>query len=225
MARMPPPATPERRPLATRETSWAKAIAAALGRGGASPNGISLAGMLAAVLAGVGLALTPHVTGPWPSVCFLAAALLAVIRLLANMFDGMVALATGRRTPAGELFNEVPDRVSDAAILIGAGYATGGHVELGYAAACAALFVAYVRAEGKVAGGNQEYGGPMAKPQRMAVVIAACVLASFVPQSGLIDETRLGIVGWALLVILVGCVYTAASRLRAVAATLKWGQA
>ncbi len=57
---------------------------------------------------------------------WLLAAALVQLRLLANMFDGMVAVETNTASPVGELFNEVPDRVSDAAILVGLGYAAGG---------------------------------------------------------------------------------------------------
>jgi phosphatidylglycerophosphate synthase len=39
------------------------------------------------------------------------------------MLDGMVALASCRDSKVGELYNEVPDRVSDAAVFIGVGYA------------------------------------------------------------------------------------------------------
>jgi phosphatidylglycerophosphate synthase len=52
----------------------------------------------------------------------------------------MVAIEAGTASPVGELYNEVPDRVSDTATLIGAGYAVGGHPTLGYVAACLALF-------------------------------------------------------------------------------------
>jgi phosphatidylglycerophosphate synthase len=206
--------TPERRPLATRDRRWAVAAAGWLARRGASPNAISLAGLLAATLAGAALAATPHVAAGWGAALFLAAAGLIVTRLLANMFDGMVALQTGQSSPVGELFNEVPDRVSDVAVLLGAGYAAGGRPELGYLAACLALFIAYVRAEGKVAGAPQDYGGPMAKQQRMACVIAACLLSAFLPAS-------LGVMAWALGVILAGGLLTAALRLCRIAAALR----
>jgi len=39
-----------------------------------------------------------------------------------NLLDGMVAIEGGLKTPAGELFNDVPDRISDPLILVGAGY-------------------------------------------------------------------------------------------------------
>ena len=38
----------------------------------------------------------------------------------------MVAVASDRTSKLGELFNEVPDGLSDAATLVGLGYAAGG---------------------------------------------------------------------------------------------------
>ena len=35
----------------------------------------------------------------------------------------MVAVEGGRRTKSGEVFNDLPDRLSDPLILVGAGYA------------------------------------------------------------------------------------------------------
>jgi phosphatidylglycerophosphate synthase len=93
----------------------------------------------------------------------------------------MVALESGKASPVGELYNEVPDRVSDAAICIGAGYAVSGLPELGYLAACVALFVAYVRAEGKVAGAPQDFCGPMAKQQRMFVLTVVALYYALAP--------------------------------------------
>src|SRR5947209_4138786 len=143
MAVNDPAYTPERRPIAARDRAPAKLLAAWLARRAVSPNAISLTGMAAGATAGLAFALTtfPDLTR-W---AFLAAALLVQLRLLANMLDGMVALQSGTGSPLGELYNEVPDRVADTAIFIGAGYATGSFPELGYLAACVALFVAYVR--------------------------------------------------------------------------------
>ena len=47
------------------------------------------------------------------------------LSLLANLLDGMVAMGRGVASPVGELFNEVADRVSDTAILLGLGWAAG----------------------------------------------------------------------------------------------------
>jgi phosphatidylglycerophosphate synthase len=138
--------------------------------------------MICGVAAGVALVFTAYRPG-WERPCFFAAAVLIQLRLLCNMLDGMVAVQTGQASPVGELYNEVPDRVSDTAVFIGAGYAWGSRPELGYLAACVALFVAYVRAEGKVAGAHQEFCGPLAKPQRMFLMTVAALYLALVPQS------------------------------------------
>src|SRR5258708_11125704 len=115
----------ERRPIGSRNWRVFQLLADSMARKGVSPNAISLAGMVCGVAAGAALATTPH-ADRWTWLIWLAAALLIQMRLLANLFDGMVAIASGRASAVGELYNEVPDRVSDAAILIGAGYAVGG---------------------------------------------------------------------------------------------------
>jgi phosphatidylglycerophosphate synthase len=212
-----PPYTPERRPIAARDLTVSHRLAAWLAGLGVTPNTISGAGMLAGVASGAALAGTAQ----WPAAqvaLFLAAAALAQLRLLANMLDGMVAVSTGQASPVGELYNEVPDRVSDAAILIGAGYAAGGRPELGYLAACLALFIAYVRAQGKVAGAHQEFCGPMAKQQRMFVVTLAAVYAAVAPAAW---QPGWGVMAVALAVILVGGVVTVFRRVARIGRALR----
>jgi phosphatidylglycerophosphate synthase len=120
--------------------------------------------MCACIVAGVALGLT---TVADYRIFWLVAALGAQLRLTANMLDGMVALASGRPSKIGELYNEVPDRVSNAAVFIGAGFASGGNVALGYIATILAIFTAYIRAAGKIASAPNEFCGPMAKQHRL----------------------------------------------------------
>lgn len=167
----------ERRPIASRQTQWANRTAEAIARTGVTPNTISVLGMLAAILAGGAFLLTRTDFGPnWP--WWLAGAMLCQIRLLANLFDGMVAQIQNTASPVGELYNEVPDRVSDAAILIGFGYAAGSIPWLGWTAAALAIFVAYVRVQAALAGAPNDFCGPFAKPQRMAVITIGAILAA-----------------------------------------------
>lgn len=178
--------------------------------------------MIAGILAGGAFALT-RLAG-WEAAAFLSAAVCIQLRLLANMFDGMVAEEQGSASPVGSLYNEVPDRVSDAATLIGAGYAVGGEPVLGYLAACVALFIAYVRAQGRVSGAPQEFCGPMAKPQRMFVVTMAALYAGLAPagwQPALTPTPHAGATGVALLIVIVGGVATAVRRLSRIASNLR----
>src|SRR5882724_10015139 len=136
----------DRRPIATRNRKWAQSATTWLASRNVSPNAISIAGMCACIAAGLALGLT---SVEYNRVFWIVAALGAQLRLTANMLDGMVAVVSGRASKVGELYNEVPDRVSDAAVFIGAGYAWGGNVALGYVATILAIFTAYVRAAGK----------------------------------------------------------------------------
>ena len=186
-----------------------------------SPNAISIAGMLACIMAGLALGLT---SVEYNRVFWVIAAFGAQLRLTANMLDGMVALASGRASKVGELYNEVPDRVSDAAVFIGAGYAWGGNVSLGYIATILAIFTAYVRAAGKIAGAPNEFCGPMAKQHRMLVITIACLYSIFIPrpwQSLRLNDFDVGVISFALILIIVGCVITMVRRLNRIARALK----
>lgn len=217
-----PTYVPERRPIASREAALSKRLATWLADRGVSPNAISLAGMAAGIAAGGAFVLTAWLDRP--QLAFLAATCLMQLRLLANMLDGMVAVQTGKASPVGELFNEVPDRVSDAAIFMGAGYAVGALPELGYLAACVALFTAYVRAEGKVAGAHQEFCGPMAKPQRMFFLSVAALYCGVTPhawQPSLPQIPKAGILAAALALVVLGGLWTACRRLLRIARALR----
>jgi phosphatidylglycerophosphate synthase len=203
---------PDRRPIPARHWRVSTAIASWMVRRGISPNTISIAGAAFGVAAGAALAATARQSDQ-AALLWTTGAVCVLLRLLANMFDGMVAVEGGRASRVGELFNEVPDRLSDVAILIGLGYATGGDVVLGYLSALAAIFTAYVRAMGKAAGAAQEFCGPMAKPQRMALVIAVSITCAVVA------ETRLPAA--ALAVILAGSLFTAIRRLVRIARHLR----
>jgi phosphatidylglycerophosphate synthase len=184
----------ERRPVSARGWSTVRHLARWLARHRVPPDVISIAGMLCGVAAGVSLRLT-SVAASGARAAWVIGAVLILLRALANVLDGLVAVEFGRGGPLGELYNEVPDRVSDVAMLIGLGYAAGGNEALGYAAACAAVLVAYVRAVGKIAVGSQEYGGVMAKQQRMFFVAAIALYTGLAPRGG----DRLASVGLAIV--------------------------
>ena len=205
----------DRRPIRARNARWSQVIVHWLSSAGVTPNSISVAGMLAGVGAGVLFYLTGSLAYAERAM-WVGAAGLILLRLLANMLDGMVAVETGISSAIGELYNEIPDRISDAAILIGAGYAAGGNGTLGYIAVCVALFVAYVRSAVKTAGAPSDFCGPMAKQQRMYLIAAAAVFMGTTPLAWRLHwgpDNDWGIMAAVLLIVIVGGAITAVRRL------------
>ncbi|MDA1277164.1 MAG: CDP-alcohol phosphatidyltransferase family protein [Verrucomicrobia bacterium] len=202
---------PTRRPIRTRDTRWAAAIARTLVQLGIRPNTISVTSALFSAGAGVCLWFAGDRSSaamPW---LLLGSAVLMQLRLLCNLFDGMVAIEGGFKTKSGEMFNELPDRFADAFILIGAGYslrASGSMEWLGWLGAALAILTAYVRALGASAGASQHFCGPMAKQHRMAVMTLACLASAIVGWLHL----SVPLIKWALVVIAAGCVITVFRR-------------
>ncbi|MDA0660099.1 MAG: CDP-alcohol phosphatidyltransferase family protein [Planctomycetota bacterium] len=217
------PYSGERRPIAARRWKLIQWIAESLIYCGASPNGISIAGALFGIIGGCAFAATTYWSG-WEQSLWLVAAGMIQLRLQCNLYDGMVAIATNRASPLGEIYNDVPDRVSDSALFIGLGYAVGGNAILGYAAALAAMFTAYVRAIGKSGGAKQEFCGPMAKQHRMAILTAMAAYCAFAPtawQPTWGTPSAIGIPAVTLAVITIGSFITAARRLLRIARQLR----
>jgi len=213
-----------RRPLKSRGWSFFGRLAGWLAAMGVTPNAISVSSVVFAIAAGGTLAATGIVDDQFHrrSLWF-ASAILIQLRLIANLLDGMVAIEGGKASAVGELYNEVPDRLSDPAILIGAGFAYGGWPIIGLTAALVSVFVAYVRAFGASVGAGQVFLGPFAKPQRMATMTIVCMACAILPPAWqpVHASTQLGICGGALILIIAGGALTALRRLRRIAAVMR----
>jgi phosphatidylglycerophosphate synthase len=192
--------TADRRPLKTRNAQWAQGLAHWLAARRASPNGISIAGMVFAT-AGAGCYVATCHRSCCGSLLLVGAAVCVQLRLLCNMLDGLVAVEGGLKGKAGDLFNEAPDRYEDVVLLAAAGFASGA-VWLGWMAAAFAVLTAYVRAFGASLGRGQDFCGPFAKPHRMFFLTVGTL--------GAIAWQPL--LGWMLWVIALGSLVTAARR-------------
>jgi phosphatidylglycerophosphate synthase len=213
-----------RRPLKSRQWPVFQKLAGSLANSGVTPNAISVASVFFAVLAGACLAATnqPEDSYVRRSLWVLSAVMIQ-FRLIANLLDGMVAIEGGKKSAVGDLYNEVPDRLSDPAILIGAGFAWGGCPIMGLTAALVAMFVAYVRAIGASLGVGQIFLGPLAKQQRMALMTLMCIVSAVLPRQWQLihASTGIGICGVALSVIVVGGAVTAVRRLNHIARLMR----
>jgi phosphatidylglycerophosphate synthase len=166
----------DRRPLSSRDTGWARAIARRLSDSGITPNQISMASMAMAAVAGAAFWLAGGAASGPRIALLLAAAVFCQLRLLCNLFDGMVAIEGGKQAADGPFWNEFPDRIADVLILAGVGYGIGDPA-LGWAAAAFAVLTAYTRELGRNCGLPADFSGPMAKQHRMATITAAALLS------------------------------------------------
>lgn len=174
---MSPPETPEnRRPLNSRNSAWAARLASWAVQKGLTPNQISQASMAFAAT-GFLLYWLSTTGGFLQFLCLIVAAATLQARLVCNLIDGMVAIEGGRGAKDGPFWNEAPDRVSDLLFFAGAGLAAG-RPDLGLLAAALAIATAYIRELGRAEGFPPDFSGPLAKPQRMAVLTAGTTLAA-----------------------------------------------
>lgn len=218
-----------RREIPQRTSGWARNLARLGQRWGLTPNGVSIAsvvfaavGCAAFVAAGLADAAGDTVLR---TTWLVVAAAMAPLRLLSNMLDGMLAVEGGQQSPVGDLYNEVPDRISDVLFLAGAGYAAlavPGATILGWVAATLALLTAYVRSLGAAQGLANHFEGPMSKPRRMWVLVAGALLSLVEP----VTTARLGlpsgtILTAALVIIGLGSLVTVIVRLNLIAGDLR----
>jgi len=222
-----------RRPISQRSHGWAKWLMTALVKSGVSPNFISFTSIVFASLAGLCFYAIALATSAGDRVLLcLGAALFCQLRLLANMMDGMVAVEAGKAGKDGMIWNELPDRFADIAVMVGAGYCVAAlgiaDASLGWGAAVAAVMTAYVREVGCAAGAPVDFSGPMAKPHRMFVMTVAALL-TIVDQllgGAWLQETILGrpyrnygmgsgaFIELGLWIVLIGSTLTAFNRVR-----------
>lgn len=140
------------------------------------------------------------------------------LRLVCNLMDGMLAVEGSLKSPDGDLYNEFPDRLSDTIIIATLGYAAGGDsgIAPGWLCAAGALMTAAVRMHGASLTGKHDFRGPMAKPHRMALVTAGCLIMAVL--AGI--ETEVAVLPWILWLMVAGIVVTLFRRLRALSRNL-----
>ena len=197
----------DRRPINSRDAGWANALSRWLAATSVTPNQISVASMGFAALAGLAFWSVGQTDGFGRIALLLLAALGCQLRLVCNLMDGLVAVEAGKQAKDGPFWNEFPDRIADIFIIAGLGLAVG-QPGLGWAAAALAVLAAYTRELGRTCGLAADFSGPMAKPQRMALVTGAAVLACF---EGLWAGQG-GVLTAALWVLVLGTAATVAWR-------------
>jgi len=202
-----------RRPLKVRNQGWAKMFAATLSKSNITPNQISILSMVFAAMGlGSGYAAGQTDSLPEKIILVLSLAVFVQLRLVCNLMDGMVAVEGAKKTPAGEIFNDAPDRIADVFFLMGAGLIAGTSspmVHWAWAASAFAILTAYVRVLGTSVGLPADFSGPMAKQHRMFLITAGSLVtgAELYLHSG--TKTLL----YTLMIITLGSAYTSWKRI------------
>ena len=151
--------------------------------------------------------------------------LLLFLRLVLNVFDGVVAQVRALSSARGEALSEFADRLSDIVILGGFAASGCGDARLAAGAIVVVFLVSYVGILGKAVGAGRQYGGLMGKPDRMAVVGTACLLQYGALQGQLTPPSCWGFQAtffdWGSIVIVTLGLYTIRARLLTIFRTLE----
>ena len=198
-----------RRPIATIFRATGRGFVGLCIKWGVHANVVSLLSVASAT----GAAACFWQSGRWPFLLIPAAGL-CYLRLWFNMLDGMVALQSGEASPRGELFNELPDRVSDVLIFCGVAHSGWCHPLLGYWMAILSLVVAYIGTLGQAVGARREFSGVMAKPWRMVGLhLGSWVMLGALWCGSSARLWNLTILDWTLIAMMLGCGQTVMARL------------
>ena len=164
------------------------------------PDLVTLAGVGCAGLMGLALAASAR----WP-LLVLAVVPLAIGRLAANALDGLVARRTGLARPWGEVYNECCDRISDTLIFVGLAFNSQVIAPLAWGVLVLILLNSYLGVAAKAAGGKRQFGGLLAKADRMIYMAVFSLLALFLGPSAW---------NWLLLVFAPATALTIVQRIR-----------
>lgn len=210
-----------RREVAARKITLFHRLASTLVRLRLKPNHVSIMSALFGILGGAAFFFAAGSELILKIALLIAAILFIQLRLICNLIDGLMAVECGLKTASGELFNDVPDRVSDVAFIMGAGVFALSYsawmTHVAWAAALGAVMTAYARCLGAAMTGKHDFCGPMAKQHRMFLLTLGSV--------GGILETLLEkpafSMSLALVLIAAGSFWTTARRLARVYAQVK----
>ncbi|MBC7855635.1 MAG: CDP-alcohol phosphatidyltransferase family protein [Pirellulaceae bacterium] len=209
-----------RRPIADLFRATAHLAVRICIRLGIHPDAVSYLSLVASAAAAI--CFWQAGSAPW---LLIPAAGMCYVRLWLNMLDGMVALASGKASPRGEILNDLPDRISDVLIFVGAAHSGLGNPFGGYWAAIFALLTAYVGTLGQAVGGKREFGGVMSKPWRMvALHVGSWLLLADLWLCGWTKDWKVSILDWTHFCIIAGCVQTIIVRLLRILSRLRLSQ-
>ncbi len=164
------------------------------------PDIVTLSGVVCAAFLGVVLALSAQIG--WLT---LLVAPLAIARLAANALDGLVARRSGLARPWGEVFNECCDRLADTLVFVGLALNHLVQAPLAWVTLVLVLLNSYLGTVPKAAGGKRQFGGFLAKADRMIYLALFSFVIFFFGSSAW---------NWLLLAFIPATLFTIVQRYR-----------
>ncbi len=195
-------------------------IAKFLAAVGISPNLLSVASLVFAVLAGLFFFFAgnaPHL--PFNPILLLAGVFVCLSAFLDGI-DGVLAREIGNAGKKGDFLDHVLDRYSDMFII--GGIILGGYVhprwEIGAIALIGVLLSSYMGTQAQAVGLSRVYGGLIGRVDRLLIIIVATLLNLIypypIPASGLLSvlSFSFSFIGWTIVIFAVLCNVTALQR-------------
>jgi archaetidylinositol phosphate synthase len=140
-----------------------------------SPNSISVASLILAILAGVFFFLGGYY--------LILAVIFVAFSALFDAVDGQVARARNMASRRGDYIDHVIDRYSDIAIITGIGLShTGNAVILAFALS-GVLLTSYLGTQAQAIGLGRDYEGVMGRANRLVIIMLFSIVQIIVPFS------------------------------------------
>lgn len=165
-----------------------------------TPNQVTLFTMCLSILYGLVLAFFPHF---WLWIGF---PLFMLVRMALNAIDGMLADATGQKTPLGAILNEMCDQISDVALYLPFALIASVLAPLLLAVVILMLLAEFAGVTALAIGASRRFEGPMGKSDRAAGFGLLALLIAFN-----IDPIWINIL---LILMALLLVWTTVNRLR-----------
>lgn len=192
--------------LRKQGSKMAEPFAEVCSRAGISPNSLSVASLLFAVLAGFLFYFSKSLSYGLP----LAAAMVAVSAALDGI-DGTLARMVGA-TVRGDFLDHVLDRYADVFIVGGIIFGGYSSMEVGIFALVGILLTSYLGTQAQAVNVGRYYGGVLGRADRLAMIFSVTLVNWAYPKEIGYGIYGMLLLGWMMVFIAVVSNFTALQR-------------
>lgn len=165
---------------------------------GITPNELSAASFLVAILAGVAFYVGGIVVG----------IIMVALNAIFDALDGALARDMGIASSRGDFLDHVIDRYADIFIIVGIFAGGAASWPVGVFALTGVLMSSYIGTQAQAVGVGRYYGGLLGRADRLVLIIGAGALTVLIPG----EIYGLDYLGWLLIIFGVFGHYTAIQR-------------